>query len=100
MESSSAAATQTEPEKVEYTIARLEVPEEEDAGPIWQDVATVRLPKRSHTRTILFAGLREIGVTPAQAREAKLRFRVLDPETAAGHTLKVREPRAPEFELA
>lgn len=94
------AVTGVPAEQVEYTISRLEQPEEHDPGDMWADIVTVSVPKRSQTRTVLFAGLEKLGISPQSALQSGQRFRVLDAETAKGHGLKVKEPREPEIELA
>jgi hypothetical protein len=68
-------------------------------GGAWEDVY-VTLSKRSKTRTVLMAGLKQAGVDPVQAMRDGLRFRVLNEKEAATHGLKEREPREPELELA
>lgn len=65
----------------------------------WQDIP-VEVAKRSKTRTVLFAGLKEAGIDPVEALRSGLRFRVLNPDEAQEHGLKQKPPSAPEIELA
>lgn len=65
----------------------------------WRDVK-VTLSKRSKTRTVLLAGLKQASIDPADAMHHGTRFRVLNESEAVTHGLKAREPREPELELS
>lgn len=97
-EDGAAGITVKPSELVEYTVAmRVKT----DTGAVlWDDIATVTVPKRSQTRTVLLTGLTQAGISAQEALENGYRFRVLDSDTAKGHGLRVKEPREPEIELA
>jgi hypothetical protein len=85
-------AKQTRDEEgVEYVVQRRLTGE----SGRWEDVATVTVPKRSQTRTIVVAGTNEAGIKPALTD----RFRVLDATAARELQLKPKAQPEPEFEV-
>jgi len=83
-----------EEEGVEYVVQRR-VGTIGGDGPGWLDVATVTVPKRSQTRTIVVAGTNEAGIKPTLTD----RFRVLDTTAARELQLKPKAQPEPEFEV-
>jgi hypothetical protein len=92
-------AKQTRDEEgVEYVVQRRLVGSVSSVGgdgPAWLDIATVTVPKRSQTRTIVVAGTNEAGIKPALTD----RFRVLDTTAARELQLKPKAQPEPEFEV-
>lgn len=86
-----------EDELAEYVVQRHR---QDVEGSSWDDIATVKVPKRSWTRTVLFAALEQAGIEPLDALRREDCFRVLDKEAAYGHVLKVKEPDERGLKLA
>lgn len=89
-----AKQTREEEDGVEYVVQRRKNETSSVVG-LWEDIATVTVPKRSQVRTIVVAAVKEAGAQPRLTD----RFRVLDATAARELQLKPKAQPEPEFEV-